>query len=142
MAIFRTIVPAIAIVSALAVPAVVQAQTLVPGAPSLTMTFEIGGDEGEVVGTLTAPVNSASWQALPEGTKIDVVVTRSCYSLDESNVEVASFSGLAPGESVNFTDEAVPAWQYGYDYTYTPVASINGVKGSQGYGSIKPGIDF
>ncbi len=74
--------------------------------------------------------------------KIDITVTRSCYSLGESNVEVATFSGLAPGETVTFTDTAEPAWKYGQQYTYTPVASIDGRKGAQGYGSLTPGLDF
>lgn len=106
------------------------------------MEFEINGDVGVVKGTLTAPSKSSQWSDLPADTKMNITVTRGCYALNESNVPVVTFTDLAPGEQVTFTDNAVPAWQYGQEYTYNPVASIGEESGYPGYGSIKPGINF
>lgn len=142
MAFFRTLTASAAIAASLALSAVADAQSLTPGSPSILMTFELDGDNGKVAGTVTAPTTSSMWQELPADVRMDITVTRSCYALGENNVAIASFSGMAPGESVNFTDDAVPAWQYGYLYTYTPVASIDGVSGMQGYGQMEPGIKF
>lgn len=113
-----------------------------PGMPSLSMQFEIDGNVGKVTGRLTAPSKSTDYQELPADTKIDIVVKRSCYALSQSNVVVGSFTGLAPGESVTLTDDADPAWECGYDYTYNTYPSISGVEGTTGYGSCSPGVKF
>lgn len=130
--------------SALALASImtVSAQSTVPGSPTLSMSFEIVEDAGKVVGTVTAPMKDNQWQELPQDTKIDIRVVRSCYALSETNVAVFTVSDLAPGESRNFTDNAEPAWQYGYQYTYNAFASIDGAEGYQGYGSCEPGIPF
>lgn len=138
----RTLSKLLAVAVAAMMPALAAAQDLVPGSPTATMSFEIDGDNGKVVGTVTAPSKDSAWQELPADTRMDIVVTRSCYSLGESKIKVAEFSGLAPGESRDFTDTAEPAWQYGQDYTYNPVASINGNSGWEGYASLRPGISF
>ncbi|MDE6485047.1 MAG: leucine-rich repeat domain-containing protein [Duncaniella sp.] len=132
-----------ALVVTLAALAVQSAVALKPGSPSVSMSFVIENNTGKVVGTLTAPVKDSDWQELPEDTRITVTVSRSCYSLSESDVPVASFSDLAPGEQVQFTDDTVPAWQYGYDYTYTPVAFIGSERNPYSYGgSVTPGLQF
>lgn len=125
-----------------AFPCDVTAQAAIPGAPSLQMAFEIKNGTGVVTGILKAPVNDSQRAPLPADTKMDVTVTRSCYALQESNIMVATFTNLSPGEEVPFTDTAQPEWQYGQQYTYNPVASIDGRAGASGYGSVKPGIEF
>ncbi|MDE7180772.1 MAG: leucine-rich repeat domain-containing protein [Muribaculaceae bacterium] len=136
MKIFYTLAVAIA---ALAAPAM----AITPGSPSVSMSFEIDNNTGKVVGTLTAPTKDSEWQTLPDDVRMDITVTRSCYSLSESDIPIASFSNMAPGESVQFTDEATPAWQYGYDYTYTPVACIGTERNPYSYGGmVTPGLQF
>ncbi len=138
MANVRLLSLALAVVSVTAT----SAQAVVPGSPTLSMSFGIEGDAGKVTGTVTAPKNDNQWTALPDDASIDVRVVRSCYSLSETDVAIFSVTGLAPGESCDFTDDAVPAWQYGYQYTYMAYASIDGAEGFQGYGSCQPGIPF
>lgn len=137
MKIFRAIVLTIATL------AVQSASALKPGSPSISMSFEIEDNTGKVVGSLTAPVKDSNWQELPEGTRMTVTVSRSCYNLSESEVAIATFNDLAPGQQVQFTDNATPAWQYGYEYTYTPVAYIGIERNDYSYGSsIIPGLPF
>lgn len=138
MANFRLLSSALAILSVMTV----SAQTVVPGAPSLSMSFGIEGDSGKVTGTVTAPKNNDQWTALPADTRMDLRVVRSCYALGETEVPVFSVTDLAPGETCGFADEAEPAWQYGYQYTYLAYASIDGAEGYQGYGSCQPGVPF
>lgn len=119
------------------------AVALTPGSAQVSMSFEIDGNAGKIVGTVTAPTRDSDWQALPEDTRMTVKVTRSCYSLSETDVEVATLTNLAPGEEAQFTDNATPAWQYGNEYTYTPVAYIGDEHTQWAYGaSIKPGLSF
>lgn len=116
---------------------------LTPGSPTISMSFVIENNTGKVVGTVTAPVSDSGWQALPDDTRMTVKVTRSCYSLGENEVPVATFGNLTPGQSVEFTDNAAPAWQYGVEYTYTPYAYIGDNRNPYSYGaSMKPGIQF
>lgn len=138
MANLRVLTSALAVLSMMTV----SAQTVVPGSPTMSMTFKIEGDTGKVIGTVTAPVNNNQWTALPADTRIDLRVVRNCYALGEENVPVYSVSDVAPGATCDFTDEAAPAWQYGYEYTYHAYASIDGNEGYQGYGSCKPGVPF
>ena len=128
----------------LAAAAAVQvAMAVTPGSPQIAMSFEIDGTTGKVVGTVTAPTQDSGWQALPEDTRMTVRVTRSCYSLGETDVAVATITNLAPGEQAQFTDNAVPAWQYGAEYTYTPRAYIGDSSNAYSYStSLKPGLDF
>lgn len=114
----------------------------VPAPPSLQMNFVIEGDAGVVNGTVTAPDKNNEYQALPADTKIDLRIVRSCYAIQESGVEIASFTDVAPGTALTFTDDASPAWKYGYDYTYNAIASIDGEKGYPGYALINPGVPF
>ncbi len=135
---FRLLSSAVALLSFMTV----SAQKVVPGAPSLSMSFEIEGNAGKVIGTVTAPKNNDQWTALPSDTRIDLRVVRSCYALGETEVPVFSVTDVAPGEACGFTDAAEPAWQYGYQYTYMAYASIDGTEGYQGYGSCQPGVPF
>lgn len=131
------------ITSLLCAAAICQAAYAVtPGAPSMSFTFVIDGETGVVNGTVTAPLKDNMWQELPADTKMDVRVVRSCYQLGESDVAVISYEGLAPGETKEFVDEATPAWQYGYSYTYNAYASIGDDVSYKGYGSITPGVSF
>ncbi len=131
------------ITSLLCAAAICQAAYAVtPGSPSMSFSFAIEGDNGVVHGSVTAPLNDNQWQALPADTKMNVRVVRSCYQLGESDVAVISYEGLAPGETKEFLDEATPAWQYGYNYTYNAYASIGDEVSYQGYGSVTPGIAF
>lgn len=137
MKIFRTLAVAMA---ALAVPA---AMALKPGSPSVSMSFVIEDNTGKVVGTVTAPEKDSDWQALPEDTRMTVTVTRSCYSISESDIPVVTFTDMAPGQQAQFTDDAVPAWQYGNNYTYTPAAYIGDERNPFSYGgSVTPGLQF
>jgi len=115
---------------------------VVPGAPKLAMSYNIENGVGKVSGTLTAPSKDSQWGDLPADTKIDIVVKRSCSALSQSGVQVYSVNGLAPGESVTFTDDAEPAWQCDYDFTYYTYPSVAGVAGTTGYGSCSPGVKF
>ncbi len=139
MANLRFLFSALALASLVAV----SAQTIVPGAPKLSMNFVIEEGVGKVTGTITAPSKDNQYQDLPAGTLMNVRVVRSCWSLGESDVAVVTAEGLNPNEEFNFTENAVPAWQYGYSYTYYAYASIDGGQESyQGYGSCSPGIHF
>lgn len=132
-----------AIVVAVAAAGVQAAVALTPGSPSISMSFEIEENIGKVVGTVTAPVMDSGWQDLPEDTRMTVKVVRSCYSLNEMDVPVVTFGNLAPGEQMQFTDNATPAWQYGREYTYTPYAYIGDSRNPYSYGSgLKPGLEF
>ncbi len=51
---FRLLSSAVALLSFMTV----SAQKVVPGAPSLSMSFEIEGNAGKVIGTVTAPKNN------------------------------------------------------------------------------------
>ncbi len=133
-------------VAAMATAAVVQAQDIIPSPPALTMSFEIDGDQGNVTGTVTAPSTHAIgyWQTepLPEGTTMDIKITRSCYQLGESNLEVASYTAVPAGDVRTFTDNITPAWQIGQYYTYSAVATLNGVSSNAGSASMSPGVSF
>lgn len=110
--------------------------------PSLKMNFVVEGDNGVVTGTLTAPDKDNGYQALPVDTKISLRVVRACYTLSESGVEVASFTDVAPGAALTFTDNATPEWQYGYEYTYNAYATVDGAESYAAYAAMKPGIPF
>ncbi len=73
---------------------------------------------------------------------MNIRVVRSCYALSETNIPIVTIQNLSPGESYTFTDDATPAWQYGYQYTYNAYASIGNEEGYAGYGSMNPGIPF
>lgn len=118
------------------------ADDLTPGSPSLSMKFEIVENAGIVTGKVTAPTRDANWTDLPESTKMEIRVIRSCYTLNETEIPVASFSDVSPGAEMSFTDNAEPGWQYGYQYTYNAVASIGDNNSYYGYGSMSPGISF
>lgn len=119
------------------------AAALTPGSPTISMSFEIENNTGKVVGTVTAPVSGSDWQALPADTRMTVKVVRSCYSLGESEVPIVTFGNLAPGEQMQFVDNAAPAWRYGVEYTYTPYAYIDDNRNPYSYGSsLKPGLQF
>lgn len=118
------------------------AYAVTPGSPSMSFSFAIDGDNGVVHGSVTAPLKDNQWQELPADTKMNIRVVRQCYQLGESDVAVISYEGLAPGETKEFLDEATPAWQYGYTYTYNAYASIGDKVSYQGYGSVTPGISF
>lgn len=126
----------------MAAAAALFAEGLVPGSPSLEMSFEIADDVGKVTGVVTAPVNDSQWAALADTVRMDIRIVRSCYALEETDCPVITFEDLAPGESRTFIDNADPAWQYGYFYTYNAYASIDGNEGYQGYGSMQPGVSF
>lgn len=118
------------------------AQSIIPGSPKLTMSFDITDNIGKVSGMVTAPTLNNQWETLSNDVRMNIRVVRSCYALGESDIPVASFTDLAPGEQRSFPDEATPAWQYGYSYTYMAYASIDGNEGYQGYGSVEPGVSF
>lgn len=124
-------------------PTAAQSTGLTPASPSLTMSFLIEDNVGKVQGTLTAPSKDSGYEALPEGTTMNLRVVRSSYSLGEENISVASFEGVTPGETLTFFDTAEPAWQYGVSYTYNAYASIGENQCAwPGYGSMTPGISF
>lgn len=130
---------AAAAISGSALPAT--AAGLTPGAPTLSMTFDISGDQGVINGTVTAPTSDAFWTALPDGTEIRLEVVRSCYAAGETNLPVFSKDAVSPGESVSFTDNQ--PWTYGNDYTYNAYAYIGENQSTYpGYGSCSPGLDF
>ena len=70
MANVRLLSLALAVVSVTAT----SAQAVVPGSPTLSMSFGIEGDAGKVTGTVTAPKNDNQWTALPDDASIDVRV--------------------------------------------------------------------
>ncbi len=141
MALLRVVSAAVALAAASLLPGFVRAQDVIPGPPSIVMSFDASGEEGKVVGTVTAPGKDSSGKELSADVRMDISVTRSCYALGES-VIVATFTDLAPNAKVDFVDDKEPAWQYGNEYMYNPVASIDGRTGSQGYGSMSPGVKF
>lgn len=126
----------------LASPFKANAEGLTPGSPRISMEFKIDGNTGIVTGTVTAPTQDSGWTDLPEDTKMEITVTRSCHALGESKIPVITFSDMSPGDVQTFTDNATPAWQYGQQYTYNPVASIGANQSYEGYGGITPGISF
>lgn len=118
------------------------ARSVTPAAPLFSISFEVNGETGSVVGSVTAPTTSTSGDNLAPDSEITVSVTRSNWALQETDVEVATLTGLAPGESVSFTDNASPAWQYGYQYTYVATSRIGQSAGSPTYASLSPGFSF
>ena len=113
-----------------------------PGQPELTMTFEILPGGGAVMGTLTAPLTDNMQRALPADAVMDIAVTRSAYSLGQSELPVRTFSGLAPGETVTFYDDITPRWEYNQQYTYMAQVSLPGYTFYTGYGTMRPGVEF
>lgn len=95
-----------------------------PGYFSLSAVYTVEDDQGVIRLSLTAPLKDDAYADLPEGTVMDIRVTRSCTSLGEEQIEVASLENVSPGQVCEFTDEATPAWQYGYEYTYAATAYI------------------
>lgn len=121
----------------------VYAETLVPNSASVAMKFTVENNSGKIVGTVTAPDKDNSWTALPADTRINVSIMRSCPALGEEDVLVAKFDAMAPGEEKTFTDDASPAWQYGYTYTYKPNTDIEGNNASWPFSTtLEPGIKF
>lgn len=117
--------------------------SLTPGQCTLTAQFVIEGDQGKVTGIVTAPTLDNGWDPLPAGTTMRVTVTRSCYTIGETNVAVAEFTDVVAGESRAFVDNATPAWQYSLDYTYTAKAYIGENTTMWGASSsVKTGVNF
>ncbi|MDE6043122.1 MAG: hypothetical protein K2G07_06215, partial [Muribaculaceae bacterium] len=50
------------------------AVALTPGSAQVSMSFEIDGNAGKIVGTVTAPTRDSDWQALTEDTRRAVKV--------------------------------------------------------------------
>jgi len=128
-------------VAAFAAALVVQAA---PVSPDFKMEFVIDGDQGKMVGTVTAPSTGGAgwWDAspLPEGSLIDLKITRTCYALGEDKLPVAEFLQVPMGELRTFVDE-VP-WAYGNTYAYYATATLNGESSYESSVSKKPGIEF
>lgn len=113
-----------------------------PGQPELTMTFEILPGGGAVKGVLTAPLTDNMQRELPADAAMDISVTRSAYSLGQSELQVQYFAGLAPGETVTFYDDISPRWEYNQQYTYMAQVTLPGYTFYTGYGNMRPGVAF
>lgn len=111
-----------------------QAEELPPASPeNFTTEFEIVDGSGVVKGKFTAPTMSDSYsdpQPLT-GRISEIVVTRSCWLLGESDVQVARFEQAVPGKVYNFKDESIST--FGYEYSYT--ARALNEAGEGGYGT-------
>lgn len=113
-----------------------------PGQPQLSMTYELTGERGEVVGVLTAPLTDTGQQALPDDLRMEITVYRSAYSLGQNNLVVEKYQGMTPGETVEFVDHITPAWELNQDYTYTAEVVAPGYTFYTGYSGMNPGLDF
>ncbi|MDE6009862.1 MAG: leucine-rich repeat domain-containing protein [Muribaculaceae bacterium] len=118
------------------------ARAATPGQPVLSMSFELTGEHGQVAGTVTAPLTDIYQKALPEGMPVDITVRRSAYSLGQTDLTVAVFKGMKPGDSAEFIDNITPVWEMNQDYTYTALAEAPGYEFHMGYGAMKPGLAF
>lgn len=126
----------------LAATATAAVSAATPGQPQLAMSFELKGERGEVAGVLTAPLTDTYQNPLPENLKIDIDVFRSSHGLNQIDLPVGKFTGMAPGESVTFTDRISPAWEFNEEYTYTAVAKAGDYFFYTGYGQMIPGLEF
>lgn len=113
-----------------------------PGRADLTMSYELTGEKGKVVGVVVAPLTDNYDKPVPSDIQIEVTVYRTAYSLGQMNLVVAKFPNLAPGESAEFVDDIMPAWEINQEYTYRVESIAKGYTFYDGYGSIKPGIEF
>ena len=111
-----------------------------PGQPTLSVVYETTGERGNVAGSVTAPLTDINSQALPEDAAMDIVIYRSAYSLQQSNLTVARFDNVLPGEARDFTDNVTPAWEFNEDYTYTAIATCPGYEFYSGYAGMMPGV--
>lgn len=110
-----------------------QAQELPPASPTdFTTQFEVVNGKGVVKGQFTAPTMSNDYgNPQPLGRISEIVVTRSCWSIAEYDVQVARFEQAIPGKVYSFKDETITTYGYGYSYS---VKAMN-ADGEGGYGA-------
>lgn len=114
----------------------------VPGYPTdFNTQFQIKGEVGTVLGQFKAPTEDNGYpaQALTQPVA-KIVVTRSCWSISEDGVVVATFENVVPGKTLSFEDTTIPA--YGYEYSYTAKSYNNdGESGWSGaYSDVLAGV--
>ena len=145
----RSLISTVFLAAAVLLPSAVLA--LQPSNPTATYTWALEDGEGVVNCSVTAPKGYFAFgfdsDPFEAGTTLTMTVTRSCKALGEGPVEIFTVKGVAPGQTVNRTDKAEPAWQYGFEYTYTAFAQIekpegDGEKSVETSSVLKPGYSF
>ena len=111
-----------------------------PYGPNLTMTFVVtdNGTKAMTEGKIVCPVSMMSdyMTGAPErpiqGKIEKVYVVKSCSALGKSDVPVAEWTELNPGQELSFTDHEI---EVGYDWNYTAFAVVNGNTSENWYGT-------
>lgn len=117
--------------------------------PKASYVWSIEEGVGIVNCQITVPSTYfAFWsegEALPSDMRLRLVVTRSCKALGEEEIEIVRVGGLTPGQTLNRTDNADPAWQYGFEYSYTAYVEDESGEGGKSVttnSTLKPGYKF
>ncbi|MDE6392505.1 MAG: leucine-rich repeat domain-containing protein [Muribaculaceae bacterium] len=134
------------------------AHAVKPYKPEISAGFSLNSENKGVVSlTVTAPsaesvTTSMGWMTfesagdpLPEDTRMTVTVTRTCTSLGESKIPVATIENVEPGQVLSFDDDQNEyPHQTGYSYTYYCKAAVvsdgSGDESTEVSASVKFGI--
>lgn len=103
-----------------------QEDNITPKAPLVIAKFNPETENVEV--TLTASDYDDSWQHLPDGTTMKIILQRTCEDLNEYNVPMAEWDNIAPNQEVKFInsmdDTDGKGWTYGHYLEYKGLAQI------------------
>lgn len=125
------------------------ANALKPAVPTATYSWGLEDGTGVVNCSVKAPTSYFNFfyegDPFEAGTTLTMTVVRSCKAISNDSVEVFSVKGVSPGQTINRADNAIPAWQYGFEYTYTAYVEIEGPDGEKSPESstpLKPGYNY